>query len=106
MFLKKSIIAIGLLFLLPPIFSQAPDPDPMRFEQEINAFEKWDRKNSVPVKAILFVGSSSIRMWQTHVAFPDWPVINAKKDALPEAEENRNVKGKLKDLDESPGEGS
>jgi lysophospholipase L1-like esterase len=76
MFLKKSIIAIGLLFLLPPVFSQAPDPDPMRFEQEINAFEQWDRKNSAPDNAILFVGSSSIRMWQTYAAFPDRPVIN------------------------------
>jgi lysophospholipase L1-like esterase len=76
MLLKKSIIAIGLLCLLAPVFSQAPDPDPLRFKQEIDAFLQWDRKNSAPDDAILFVGSSSIRMWETHDAFPDRPVIN------------------------------
>jgi len=54
----------------------ATDPDPTRFESEIAAFEKWDRQNSVPRDAILFVGSSSIRMWETAKSFPDLPVIN------------------------------
>jgi lysophospholipase L1-like esterase len=49
---------------------------PARFESEIAAFEKWDAKNAVPRNAILFVGSSSIRLWQTADAFPDLPVIN------------------------------
>ena len=52
------------------------DPDPARFESEIAAFEKWDRQNAVPENPILFVGSSSIRLWQTADAFPDLPVIN------------------------------
>ena len=51
-------------------------PGPARFEPEIAAFEKWDRQNAVPRDAILFVGSSSIRLWQTADAFPDLPVIN------------------------------
>lgn len=54
----------------------ASDPDPTRFESEIAAFEKWDRQNSVPRDAVLFVGSSSIRMWETAKSFPDLPVIN------------------------------
>jgi lysophospholipase L1-like esterase len=52
------------------------DPDPARFESEIAAFDNWDRQNSFPQGAILFVGSSSIRMWQTAESFPGWPVIN------------------------------
>jgi lysophospholipase L1-like esterase len=52
------------------------DPDPSRFEGEIKAVEAWDRQNSFPSKAVLFVGSSSIRMWQTSEGFPDLPVIN------------------------------
>lgn len=52
------------------------DPDPLRFEEEINQFEEFDSKNSFPEDAILFVGSSSIRMWKTAEAFPDVPVIN------------------------------
>jgi lysophospholipase L1-like esterase len=50
--------------------------DPARFEPEIATFEKWDRQNAVPRDAILFVGSSSIRLWQTAESFPDLPVIN------------------------------
>jgi lysophospholipase L1-like esterase len=47
-----------------------------RFEPEIAAFEKWDRQNAFPKNAVLFVGSSSIRLWQTAEAFPELPVIN------------------------------
>jgi lysophospholipase L1-like esterase len=57
--------------------SSTPKPtSPARFESEIAAFEKWDHQNSVPQNTILFVGSSSIRLWQTADAFPDLPVIN------------------------------
>ncbi len=49
---------------------------PARFENEIVAFEKLDTKNAVPENGILFVGSSSIRLWQTADAFPDLRVIN------------------------------
>jgi lysophospholipase L1-like esterase len=47
-----------------------------QFETEIVAFEKWDRQNAVPRDCILFVGSSSIRLWPTAESFPDLPVIN------------------------------
>jgi lysophospholipase L1-like esterase len=47
-----------------------------RFTAEIAAFEAWDRKNSPPKNAVLFVGSSSIRLWQTAEAFPELAVIN------------------------------
>src|SRR4051812_42756321 len=48
-------------------------PDPARFESEIAAFEAIDHKNATPPNAILFVGSSSIRLWQTADAFPGLP---------------------------------
>ena len=50
--------------------------NPGRFTAEIAAFEAWDRKNSPPKNAVLFVGSSSIRLWQTAEAFPELVVIN------------------------------
>lgn len=56
--------------------SGAAEPDPARFEQEIDAFASWDARNSSPENAILFVGSSSIRFWDTAEAFPNYPVIN------------------------------
>jgi lysophospholipase L1-like esterase len=52
------------------------NPDPARFAAEIRAFEAWDRQNSVPLQAVLFVGSSSIRMWPTAECFPHLAVIN------------------------------
>ncbi len=33
-------------------------------------------KNAAPANPILFVGSSTIRLWQTADAFPDLPIIN------------------------------
>ena len=55
---------------------QPADPDPNRFAEEIKAFAEWDSKNAVPAEPVLFVGSSSIRMWRTHDCFPELPVVN------------------------------
>jgi lysophospholipase L1-like esterase len=52
------------------------DPDPNRFAQEVKAFAESDSKNAVPPEPVLFVGSSSIRLWRTHECFPGLPVIN------------------------------
>jgi lysophospholipase L1-like esterase len=47
-----------------------------KWGSEINAFKQWDAKNSVPDDAVLFVGSSSIRLWETARCFPDIKLIN------------------------------
>jgi lysophospholipase L1-like esterase len=52
------------------------NPDPGRFADEISAFEQWDSRNSAPGRAVLFTGSSSIRLWTTARAFSEYPVIN------------------------------
>jgi len=46
------------------------------WEKNIRAFELWDSKNSYPDDAVLFVGSSSIVMWETRNCFPELKVIN------------------------------
>ncbi|MEJ2543076.1 MAG: GDSL-type esterase/lipase family protein [Calditrichaceae bacterium] len=77
--IKNLIFLItSFLFLcnLKAADSTVTDPDPHRYQNEIDAFKGWDQKNSYPENAILFAGSSSIRMWQTHNAFPQYPVIN------------------------------
>lgn len=56
--------------------AQVADPDPGRFSEEIRTFTQWDTKNSFPDNSILFVGSSSIRFWQTATRFPELTVIN------------------------------
>ncbi len=71
-----SWVLVGIVFVPVAAGAEPADPDPNRFAKEIEAFEAWDSKNATPSDPILFVGSSSIRMWRTHEAFPDLPVIN------------------------------
>jgi lysophospholipase L1-like esterase len=76
----RTLAALAVLTLClgtaRPAVAQAPDPVPARFQPEIQAFEAWDAKNSTPPHAVLFVGSSTIRMWPTAERFPGRPVIN------------------------------
>jgi lysophospholipase L1-like esterase len=58
----------------PPAASRT---GPAKWEPEIKAFEASDRTNAPPKHAILFIGSSSIRLWKTLAKdFPGDPVIN------------------------------
>ena len=48
-----------------------------KWELEIAAFERADRENPPPKGAVLFIGSSSIRLWKTLAEdFPEHRVIN------------------------------
>lgn len=48
-----------------------------RFEGDIRAFEARDLREAPPERPVLFVGSSSFRMWRgLETAFPGFPVIN------------------------------
>lgn len=49
---------------------------PARWEKEIAALEEADRTLPRPLNPVLFVGSSSIRLWKVAESFPDLPVIN------------------------------
>jgi lysophospholipase L1-like esterase len=63
------------LSLVPP--ARGDDkPDFARWEKAITAFEQQDKEKPPPKHAILFVGSSSIRMWNVAKSFPDLDVIN------------------------------
>jgi lysophospholipase L1-like esterase len=61
-----------------PTSSASPEPHNFaRWEKEIAAFEQADRENPPPKNAILFIGSSTIRLWSTLAQdFPDHQVIN------------------------------
>lgn len=52
-------------------------PNPQAFESEIQEFEQTDRRTPPPPHPVLFVGSSSFRLW-TNVAssFPGHPILN------------------------------
>ena len=55
-----------LFLLLATATLTAQDaPDPTRFENEIAAFEESDRTSPVDPNVMVFVGSSSVRMWKS-----------------------------------------
>jgi len=56
--------------------SEIADPNPLRFQKEINRFNWQDAKNSFPRQALLFIGSSSIYKWKTAHDFPTHQIIN------------------------------
>ena len=84
--LAGNLIAIGG-FTLCPSRSHAAPAQPavatehiapgLPFESEINAYIDADAKQMPPTGAVLFIGSSSVRMWTTVAQdFPEIPVIN------------------------------
>jgi lysophospholipase L1-like esterase len=56
--------------------AHAEDRAPERWEKAIAAFEAQDKANPPKPGGILFLGSSSIRMWDLGRWFPDLPVLN------------------------------
>ncbi len=83
-------IALGVIMLggvafnsgcRPVAVAQPTFPEPLPADapasQEINAFLEADKKQMPPEGAVLFIGSSSIRLWDTLAQdFPEIPVIN------------------------------
>jgi lysophospholipase L1-like esterase len=61
-----------------PMTSRAKDlPDPFaQWEEAIASLETKDKKSPPPKNAVLFVGSSSIRMWDLPKSFPEEKTIN------------------------------
>ncbi len=53
------------LFILAFFLISADNPDPLRFKKEIDSFKEQDLENPPPEDIILFIGSSSIRMWSS-----------------------------------------
>jgi len=73
-----SIILSGLvLWTLNTALAVDLPHDFAKWETEIAAFEQSDRANPPPKKAVLFIGSSTIRLWQSLPQdFPQQRVIN------------------------------
>ena len=74
----RVLIALAALGILPALRAadtpRVPDPDPARWDAEIGAFARAD---AVPERPIVFVGSSSFRLWETLAAdLPGLPVVN------------------------------
>lgn len=64
--------ALYSLTLFSTMHAEVKRPDPKRFESEVAAFDKQPK----PTGEILFLGSSSIRLWDTKGSFPKRQIIN------------------------------
>jgi lysophospholipase L1-like esterase len=75
-----AMVCIGLhvlgVFGDAPLSSAQEAAPPNRFEKDIAAYEAQDQKQRPPEGATLFVGSSSIRLWDVARWFPGAAVIN------------------------------
>ncbi|MFM8705501.1 MAG: GDSL-type esterase/lipase family protein, partial [Planctomycetia bacterium] len=62
----------------PPAAVARPDvPPPVRWEEELAAFEKADREQPPEAGGVVFLGSSNIRLWNTLAGdFPGLSVVN------------------------------
>ncbi|MFC1762124.1 hypothetical protein ACFL6U_08590 [Planctomycetota bacterium] len=76
--MRKSLTLSLFLTLVVIMHASAdtPNPDPQRFASQIEAFENWDQKNSLPNDFVLMLGSSSIRMWPSAESFPESKIVN------------------------------
>jgi hypothetical protein len=69
--------------------------DSSRWEKDIRAFEASDATNRPPEACILFVGSSSIRLWKSLATdFPGLPVVNRGFGGSPTASSCPTAPGK------------
>ena len=68
--------SVALFFSCCSFVSSQTDPDPQRYfysktgkELFIEQFIEWDNKNTFAKNGLLFIGSSSIRLWPTNKYF-------------------------------------
>ena len=74
---QKSLARLAIACGMLPIPAVSADHDSSRWEKYIARFEAADKKQMPQPDGILFIGSSSIRMWKTlEQDFPGLPVIN------------------------------
>ena len=73
-----SLLLVGFLIVTScRIALCAEEHDFGKWEKEISAYEQMDRTNPPPKGALLFIGSSTVRLWKTLAQdFPEHRVIN------------------------------
>jgi len=67
---------VSILFLIPLFAQEKKVQGPGRYESAIAAFESRDRKTPPGKNSLLFVGSSSIRMWNLKMSWPKYKAVN------------------------------
>jgi lysophospholipase L1-like esterase len=70
--MRPAVVAVLAVFSASPIAAQGID----RWEKDIAAFEAVDKMSPPQKGGIVFVGSSTIRRWDTASSFPDLKILN------------------------------
>ncbi len=81
---SSAMVVLGLLATIPPAIGQelpgtryADARDYSKWEKEVASYEAADRQSPPPRDGILFIGSSTIRLWKTLAEdYPEHKVIN------------------------------
>lgn len=74
--MEKYEEALSLYHQIQQKFKQEVPIKINRYETDIENFRRFDNRNTLAKNPVLFVGSSSIRYWETSKSFPNLPVIN------------------------------
>ena len=70
------LLILSILFFSCSLVKKYSTDDRLWALPEIEAFEKLDKEVDYPDNAILFIGSSSIRLWKTlDIDMSPYPVI-------------------------------
>ncbi|WP_336968911.1 GDSL-type esterase/lipase family protein [Sphingobium aromaticiconvertens] len=69
------LVAFLLVAAAPPVAGPKPDPS-FPFSNEIEAFARANSAGPRLSDATLFIGSSSIRLWDVSASFPDIGIVN------------------------------
>lgn len=73
---RRGCFAALCALIWHPVRAQVRSPAELRWKSELDAFAADDRLQPPPPRGVLFVGSSSIRMWSgLEKAFPEQPVV-------------------------------
>ncbi|MCH6258650.1 GDSL-type esterase/lipase family protein [Puniceicoccaceae bacterium K14] len=71
---QKSLVSFLLIFLIGAVSAFSEEFEEHRFKNVIAAFEKDRVENQLPEEAVLCVGSSSMRMWDSRIKDDLYPL--------------------------------
>jgi hypothetical protein len=105
--IKAAMFTLGLLTAIPPadLFGQqgavrpyAAARDYGKWEKEVAAYEEADRRSPPPKGGIPFIGSSTIRLWETLAEdYPEHKVISKRSwTEIQMSTERRRVRSGVK----------
>src|SRR5437870_4177387 len=71
-----SIVFLALALVFPNFLHAQDKPNFDKWEKQVAAFEKKDQEKTPPRDGVVFVGSSTIRLWKLDKSFPELHALN------------------------------